>query len=249
MLFKINNLLKIIKIEINNISYHELLDSINSSINTNEKNLMTYANAHTINCSLADEHLLNSLKEFDIIHPDGLGIYLASKFLYGVNGFKKKITGSDFYIKLIQEGIKNSWSFYFFGDSDETLIRISKVNPDLVVKGFCNGYNFINESILKNINQDSPDILIVGLGTPKQEEWIAKNKPHLLVNVIIAVGDGIKVFAGNKKRGPQLIQKIGLEWFIRFLYEPKRLWKRYFLGIPLFIFRVIKFKFSDNING
>jgi N-acetylglucosaminyldiphosphoundecaprenol N-acetyl-beta-D-mannosaminyltransferase len=70
-----------------------------------------------------------------------------------------------------------------------------------------------------------------------------------MVNVIIAVGDGIKVFAGNKRRGPKILQKLGLEWFVRFIFEPKRLWKRYLFGIPLFIFRVIKFKFMNTKTG
>ena len=61
----------------------------------------------------------------------------------------------------------------------------------------------------------------------------------------MSVGDGIKVFAGTKKRGPKFLQKIGLEWIVRLFFEPKRLWKRYFIGIPLFIFRVIKYKFMN----
>ncbi|MEO8231852.1 MAG: WecB/TagA/CpsF family glycosyltransferase [Ignavibacteriota bacterium] len=184
------------------------------------------------------------MKEFDVVHPDGIGVYLASKFLYGVNGLKERITGSDFYIELIQEGIKNSWSFYFFGDKEETLNRISVVNPQLTILGFSEGYNFITENILKNIENLKPDILIVGLGSVKQEKWITENKQSIHAKVIIAVGDGTKVFAGNKKRGPKLIQMIGFEWLIRLFFEPKRLWKRYLVGIPLFILRIIKYKLS-----
>jgi N-acetylglucosaminyldiphosphoundecaprenol N-acetyl-beta-D-mannosaminyltransferase len=177
------------------------------------------------------------------VHPDGIGVFLASKFLYGKNGFTKRITGSDFYIELIKGSLKNNWSFFFFGDTDETLSKISKTNPDLFVKGFCNGFNFNNDKLIKDINTAKPDILIVGLGSPKQEDWIVTNRDNVNAKVIVAVGDGIKVFAGTKKRGTKLVRILGLEWFVRLINEPKRLWKRYLIGIPLFIFRILYYKF------
>lgn len=228
-----------------NVSYNEILNSIQLAIQSRSQLTICYANVNSINLSISDEKIKQLLSEFDILHPDGFGVYLGSRVLVGRNGFSYRQSGSDLYEQIIDEAILSHWKLFIFGDTDETLERIKYKYPKLSIVGNQNGYVFENEKLLFEINNSKPDILIVGLGTPKQEEWIVKYKSKLMVNVIIAVGDGTKVFAGNKRRGPKFLQKLGLEWFVRFIFEPKRLWKRYFIGIPLFIFRVIKFKFMN----
>jgi len=240
-----NERIKIFNIDLLNISDSEIIEIIQKTISEQSQLAFCYANSNSLNLAYNSIEFRTQLTNFDIIHPDGIGVFLASKFLYGKNGFTKRITGSDFYIEFIKESLKNNWSFFFFGDTDATLSKLSKANPDLCVKGFCNGFNFSNDELVKNINIAKPDILIVGLGSPKQENWILTNRDKINTKVIIAVGDGIKVFAGTKKRGPKFLQLLGMEWFVRLINEPKRLWKRYFIGIPLFIFRVIKFKFMN----
>jgi len=241
--------IKIFDVTIQKISEQSILKIAQDFISSNRKGTICYVNVNSLNIAYNNNKLKSYLSTFDTLHPDGIGVFLASKLLYGKNGLAKRITGSDFYVELIQESLKNHWSFFFFGDTDKTLNKISKYNSGLIIKGFCNGFNYNNDELIKYINTSKPDILIVGLGSPKQEEWVVTNKDNINAQVIIAVGDGIKVFAGNKKRGPKILQKLGLEWFIRFLYEPKRLWKRYFIGIPLFIFRVIRYKFSSEFKG
>lgn len=243
-----NNKLDILYSGISKVDYTDILKSVENSFAEEKQIILTGANVNTINLALKNLKYGEVLSKFDIIHPDGIGVFLASKFLYGKKGFTKRMTGSDFYVEFIKESFKNNWSFFFFGDTEETLNKISNANPYLIIKGYCNGFNFKSEELIDKVNTSKPNILIVGLGSPKQEEWIVRNKSNLKVNVIIAVGDGIKVFAGNKRRGPKILQKLGFEWFVRFIFEPKRLWKRYFIGIPLFIFRVIKFKFQKSIN-
>lgn len=241
--------LKIFGMAIKKLYGQEILKIIQNLISLNQKGTVSYVNANSLNLVYKDDKMKKYLSAFNILHPDGLGVFLASKFLYGKNGFAKRITGSDFYNELIYHSIKNNWSFFFLGNIEETLSKISKANPNLIIKGYCNGFNFKSAELIDKVNVSKPNILIVGLGSPKQEEWIISNKNKIDVNVIIAVGDGIKVFAGNKRRGPKILQKLGLEWFVRFIYEPKRLWKRYFIGIPIFILRVIRFKLTLNKFG
>ena len=231
------------------VSYEKILDAIEFAILNKNQTTFCYANVNSINLSINDKSIIQLLSEFNIVHPDGFGVFLGSKVLFGRDGFSFRQSGSDLYERIIERSILKNWKLFIFGDTDETLGRIKYQYPVLSIVGKQNGYYFENEQLISEIINSKPDILIVGLGTPKQEEWIVKNKSNLLVNVIIAVGDGIKVFAGNKKRGPKIIQKLGFEWFIRFIFEPKRLWKRYFIGIPLFIFRVIKFKFTNTKTG
>ena len=239
----------ILNLRISKVIYTDLLSLINEAINNKIQITITGANVSTINLSLKDSYFKNALDNIDYIHPDGIGVNIASKFIYGSDGFTNRFTGSDFYIELIKFSKEKKYSFYFFGDRDETLNKINNVHPELIIKELQNGFNFVDKDIIKNINSSKADILIVGLGSPKQENWIFKNRHLLNPKVIIAVGDGIKIFSGTKKRGPKFLQIIGLEWLVRLFFEPKRLWKRYFIGIPLFIFRVIKYKFMNTKTG
>ena len=240
--------LNILGINIYNISYDDLVLFVSNSISSGNKISIAYCTASTLNIAYTNDSLKNVLQLFDYVHPDGLGVYLASKFLYGTNGLKKRITGSDFYPILIDEGIKNAWRFYFLGDEDETLQKIKSVYPMLQTAGMHNGFNFDDNEVICDINKSKTDILVVGLGSPFQEEWITKYKNEIETKVIIAVGEGIKVFAGTKKRGFKFVRIIGLEWAVRLLNDPKKFWKRYLIGIPLFLCRVIKFKFRKRIE-
>ncbi len=240
--------INILNVKLSKVCYSDLLNLINQSINRLSTITITYCNAHIINLSVNNKSLGKTLNKIDVVHPDGIGIFLASKFLYGKNGFNSRFTGSDFYLHLIDYAVKQNWSFYFFGDEEKTLEKISTNYSELKIAGLCNGFTFNQNEIIDEINDANPDILIVGLGSPKQEEWVIENKGQVKAKVIIAVGEGIKVFAGTKKRGSKIVRFFGFEWLIRLINEPKRLWKRYLIGNPLFIISILKFKFIKREN-
>jgi len=236
-------------IQLHNVSYSEILNTIQRTIQNQSQIIISYANLNSINLSYTNEGIKNLFPKFDIVHPDGFGVYLGLKILFGKESPANRMNGSDLYESLIQYGREHDYNFFFFGDEDITLNLIKSNWPELNVVGTQNGFNFDDSSLITKINQSNADILIVGLGTPKQEKWIVQNRKSINSKAIIAVGDGIKVFSGTKRRGPKIIQQLGFEWAIRLFFEPNRLWKRYFIGIPLFIFRVIKFKFMNTKNG
>lgn len=241
-MFNNNIKINIAGILIDNLGYDEILQKIMIAIENQDKIAITYVTAEIINKSISDSKILTTINNFDIIHPDGIGVFWASKILSNSKSFSKRFTGSDFYPKLIRFAVANSFSFFFFGDTEKTLDRIHYQFPELSVSGIQNGYNFNNDKLISQINTLKPNILVVGLGSPLQEKWIIDNFQVLNVNVIISVGDGIKVFAGNKKRGSKFIQIIGLEWLVRLINNPKLYWKRYLIGIPIFIFRITKLR-------
>lgn len=237
-------LFELFGIKINNISGNELLQFINEAISLKYNKKITYAHFNTLNQLYENKSLSFLFNQFDYVHPDGIGILLGSKLLFSEDGLDKRITGSDFYPTLISTAIQKKWRMFFFGDKPEILERIRIKNSELIVTGHIPGYDYDSDGVVKQVNKTKPDILIVGLGQPLQEKWIIENKDNLDVNVIIAVGDGIKVFAGIKPRGPKFIQKMGLEWLIRLIHNPRQYWKRYLIGIPLFIFRILKEKYK-----
>ena len=219
-------------IYLNNISYSEILSSIQQSIQNRTQISICYANVNSVNLSFNNEKIINVFFAFDIVHPDGFGVSLGSKILFGKDFKSNRISGSDLYEHLIEWGIEHKYNFFFFGDTQTTLNQINVHYPQLKVVGMQNGFEFENLSLINKINQSDVDILIVGLGTPKQEEWIIQNKKSINAKIIIAAGDGIKVFSGTKKRGPKFIQIIGLEWLVRLFFEPKRLMEEIYCWNP-----------------
>ncbi|MEO6695813.1 MAG: WecB/TagA/CpsF family glycosyltransferase [Ignavibacteria bacterium] len=238
--------LEIFGIRVSKLTNTSFLKCIDRSIKENKKLSVAYANADTLNKVYSDENLKKIYGSFDLVHPDGIGIYLAAKFLYGNSGLEKRLTGSDFYTYLISNSIEKNWSYFFFGHDTKTLEKISKKYPALNVRGFQEGYNFQSRNVIDTINNINPDILIIGLSCPLQEKWIHKNRDKLNYKVIIAVGDGIKVFADEKRRGPLLLRNLGLEWFARYLTNPVSNFRKYIIGNPLFIYRVLNEKFKSN---
>ena len=239
-----NEKINIFGLQINKVDYGLLLSKIYIAVTQNTKLAIIYANSNTLNKIYKNSELKDKLNSSDIVHPDGIGIYIASRFLYGKNGFRQRMTGSDFYQMLIEEAIKRNWSIYFFGHDACTLKKIKEANSDLNIAGFSEGYDFETDKVINDINKSQAKILIAGLGFPLQEEWIYSNKDKIKCKVIIAVGDGIKVFADTKVRGPLFLRRIGLEWLVRLFGNPNKYWKRYIIGNPLFLYRIIKLKLS-----
>ncbi len=231
--------IKIFDVPINDLSYADLELAITKSFLEKRQLIIGYCTANKLNLAYSNTSLSMYLSRFDLIHADGVGVLLASKILYGSSGLKHRITGSDFYPLLANEGIKKGWKFFFFGDTEETLRKISSKNPLMKIAGALNGYNFETDLVNKKINESAADILIVGLGSPLQEKWIIDNKEKLNAKIILAIGNGIKIFAGSRIRGPRFLQKLGFEWLVRLITNPTKMWRRYLIGIPQFIFRVI----------
>jgi len=240
-----SNTIEVLNLEINRCGYLLLIGEITNALSQKTQKTFTGANVNTVNVAYTCNKYRDLIAKVDILHPDGIGVFLASKFMYGKNGFKTRITGSDFYQELIRSSITNHWSLFFLGDTDQTLNLNQNVHSQLIIKGYQNGFNFNNTELINRINEVKPDILIVGLGSPKQEEWMIYNKKKINTHVIIAVGDGIKVFSGTKKRGAKVLRILGFEWLVRLINEPSRLWKRYLIGIPVFIYRVINVKIKS----
>lgn len=223
-------------------SYEEILSLIDKKIT--EKEIFTFlnVNVHILNESEKNEKLKKNLQKLSAIFADGVGVYFASKILYGKNGFSYKITGTDLYYKILDYAEKNNKRIFFFGGGGEAVSKLEdtvrKKFPKLQIGGIIRREtNFIDLTVAK-IRSSNSDILFVGLGSPYQEEWLSLFSDKVNVPVQIAMGSGIEFLSGNYNRAPVIFQSLGLEWFYRFLQEPSRLWKRYFVGNPLFIYKI-----------
>ena len=117
------------------------------------------------------------------------------------------------------------------------------------VPPFMAAFNTIeNNKMISAVNTVAPDVLLVSLTAPKQDIWIANNKEALNASLLVGIGGAFEVMAGLAKRSPLWIQKAGLEWFYRFMQEPKRLFRRYFIEAPIFIPLIFKQKWGKGLK-
>jgi len=178
-----------------------------------------------------DEKFKNILNSADFCLCESQGLYLAAKFLG--KKIKEPINGVELIYKL-------QGKIFLFGGKDEVIKKVKeKLNSEVV--GAENGYQD-SDKIIEKINQVKPNILLVGLGSPKQEKWIYENlKKMPSVKVAIGVGGAFDFISGRVKRAPKFLQKIGFEWLWRLVLQPKRM-KRIFDGVGGLFLLTIKNK-------
>lgn len=244
------NKIKILGFEIRNSNENELIKKIEKQISEKNKYVLHHINPHIILSAIKNNKLKKALNSFSDLYLDGIGLFIASKILYGKFGFKQRMTGTDFYSSLLRSANKNKRSIFFFGGSVESSERITKIvnstYPNVSVKGAISRNDY-NTKEFYNFNE--ADILFVGLGSPLQEIWAAENFKKIDATVTICVGSGIDYLSGIYKRAPITMRKWGLEWFWRLLYDPKRLWRRYLIGNFIFIHKILMQKVSKNYEN
>jgi N-acetylglucosaminyldiphosphoundecaprenol N-acetyl-beta-D-mannosaminyltransferase len=176
--------------------------------------------------------------------PDGFPLVWASRLLG--KAIPSRVAGPDFLLAGCATAARRGYTCYLMGGRDDTARRLAEWlrsrYPGLKIVGVYSPpyYNAsfpseVNERIIARINLEKPDILWVGLGSPKQDRWIADNLQRLSVRVAIGVGGAFDMYGGKIGRAPLWMQRSGLEWFFRFLREPRRLFRRYFIKDPPFI--------------
>lgn len=193
-----------------------------------------------------DSNFKKILNSADLFVPDGISLVWIAR----CRGFplKKRVSGTDLMEEFFRVANQKGYSSFFYGDSEETLNLLKKkilTNfPNLKISGFFSPpFRSLtkreDEEIIEKINQAKPDILWVALGLPQQERWIFKHKEKLNIPVVIGVGAAFKFFSGKIKRAPTWLGDLGFEWLWRFFQEPRRIWRRVLIDIPMFIFLVL----------
>ena len=214
---------------------------------SNPKPLMVMpVNAHTVmNCRRMPE-VKAALSVTDLILPDGVGVIIAADIL-GIP-HRGRIPGPALVLEICDRGREEGLRHYFFGGAPgvahKMAERLTEMFPGTLVCGEYSPLQFEQSypaelEDCNRINNACADIVWVGLGSPKQELWIARNIGRLRAKAVIGVGAAFDFLSGNKKWAPRWIRRSGLEWAYRLVMEPKRLWRRN-LDSPLFLFEVLK---------
>ncbi|WP_417671702.1 WecB/TagA/CpsF family glycosyltransferase [Roseibium sp.] len=218
---------------------------VRSSVLLRRSTDIAICNAHTILSSIDDPVYAETLQSMTLLN-DGVGANLASRYLHGCS-FPENLNGTDFIPSLLAE-VGIPLRIYLLGAKEEQLQlarqHIEVTYPLHTVVGARNGYfkPSDEESICRDISDAKADLLLVAMGNPRQERFIVQNRNALNATVSIGVGALFDFMSGNVLRAPKAVQALGLEWLFRLLQEPKRLFRRYVIGIPRFMLALRRLK-------
>lgn len=218
----------------------EIADRIIDAARHNEKMKVYAANAHYINLALTDSEYLNILHQGDIITADGAAIVWSCR-ARGISVPERSST-TDLVHPILKAAGKHGLRVFFLGGKPGTAERASQFfhNQYGVCIQTADGYFTDDRQMITKINKFQPHILFVGLGAPKQEKWVNNYHNSLESPAIVTCGGLFDYYAENVSRAPKFIQDAGLEWLYRLIQEPHRLWRRYLLGNPLFVYNLLK---------
>jgi N-acetylglucosaminyldiphosphoundecaprenol N-acetyl-beta-D-mannosaminyltransferase len=224
-------------------TYGRVLEFIRSQSGTS---YITINNVHTVIEALKDKSYREIINHSYLALPDGKPLSVIGKWK-GIRSVKR-IFGATFFEKTLEWGQKDDLKHFFFGSSEETLCKMKDVIknrfPGAKIAGMISPpfKKYFspeeNNSFLEQINNSGADIVWVSLGAPKQEKWIIANYKNLNKGIMAGIGAGFDYLAGNILEAPVWMKETSLEWVYRLKQEPKRLWKRYLVNNPQFIFFV-----------
>jgi N-acetylglucosaminyldiphosphoundecaprenol N-acetyl-beta-D-mannosaminyltransferase len=223
------------------------VEVIDGWIRRRERCYVCVTGVHGVMESRRDRSLLDVHNASGLTVPDGMPLVWACHRA-GVPEVRR-VYGPDLMRTMCSLAPSRGWRMFLYGATPDVVQRLTaslgETNPGLrIVGSFCPPFRELSadekDEAVRTINRANPDIVWVGLSTPKQERWMAENRPRLEAPVLIGVGAAFDFVSGVKKQAPAWLQRAGLEWGYRMLSEPRRLWKRYARNNPAFIAAIVR---------
>ena len=218
------------------------ISDVSKTLTSSKNNQVAICNANTLVRSVRNKEIREAINSFSIKTPDGFPVAKALSFLT-----KKKflrVDGYKVFLQTISDGLEDNISHYFFGNNESTTIQmienLKAMFPNIEISGYICPENLSAEELAKKYNyifEDlKVDIVWVSLGFPKQELFIQKVYKEIGPDInFVGVGGVFEWVAGTKKKAPEWVANIGLEWVLKLVQDPKRLYKRYLIDNTLFV--------------
>ena len=223
----------ILGVAVNFVDYSSVLETVVRWKKTGSRQYICFATPHNVLLSRRDLDLRAAQSRAALRLPDGIGIILAANLL-GL-AHRGRVSGPTLTLRICDEGRRYGLRHYFYGGLDgcaeEMACRLSGSYPGLQVAGamsprFGSLTPEEDVEIIRKINATKPDIVWVGLGSPKQEKWMASHLGLINCAAMISVGAALDFHAGRVPWAPEIVRRFGLEWAYRFAMEPRRMWRR-----------------------
>lgn len=248
-----SNKVDLLGIAVDALTMEETLERIDRAILSKQGINHVVINAWTMVAMQDDEGLRKSVSSCDLISADGQSIVWACSYLG--RPLPERVPGTEVMENLVERSAQKGFKVFFLGAKEEVVQKVVQIYSEKlgseVIAGFRNGYFKAEEEeeIAKQIGESGAQILFIAMPSPQKENFIF-NHNELMKGVVykIGIGGAFDVVAGVTKRAPIWMQKNGLEWFYRFIQEPRRMWKRYFIGNFKYVFLILKEKSRQKSN-
>ena len=233
--------INILGVKISALNMEESVNKAKEFLLGDKTSVIFTPNSEIVMNAYKDKNFLDIINSADMRTPDGIGLIYASKILK--TPLRERVAGFDLTMNLLGSLNDMGKSVYFFGSAPgiamEAKTKIEEKYPGINVCGVSDGYfdEIKEKKIIDDINNKNPDLLLVCLGSPKQETWIFNHKNELKCKLMMGVGGTLDVISGNVKRAPDIFIKLGLEWFYRLLKQPSRIGRM--MALPKFLITVI----------
>lgn len=232
----------ILGVKVDSLTMQQAVEQVEQYIDSKEPVLVATANAEMIMRATHDSELMRILNEAALVVPDGAGTVWAARHL-GCE-MPERVAGYDLAQQLMKLAPEKNQRIYFFGSApgvaEKAKEKAEELYPGIQIVGVRNGFFTQKDEaeIIREIREAKPDLLLVALGVPKQEKWLAAHKEELQVPVSIGVGGTLDVMAGVMKRAPKWMQEAKLEWLFRGMLQPKRAGR--LVALPKFVWKVLR---------
>lgn len=237
---------EILKTNINVTGMQETLDYIEEQIDALRGRYICVSNVHTTVMAYEDEHYRSVQNSAAMALPDGAPLSKYSR----IKGYRdaQRVTGPDLMTALFRISGQKGYRHFFYGSTQQTLddmrASLQRDYPDMVIAGMvAPPFRPLTENedreVIRQINDAAADFIWVGLGAPRQEEWMYDHRGKLNA-VSVGVGAGFDYMAGHIRRAPRIMQVLCLEWLYRLMQDPRRLWKRYVVTNTKFVWYILR---------
>jgi len=230
--------------QVDNLSMEETLQTIEGFIASGLPHQHVVVNVDKLVKAQKDPELRQIINDCALINADGMPVVWASRLLG--KPLKERVAGVDLFESLMARSAQKGWRVYLLGAKEEIVSRVREIYtqkyPNLVFAGHRNGYWKPEQEpgIVNEIAQARADLLFVAISSPKKEQFLGAYQAQMKIPFAMGVGGTFDVAAGKVKRAPVWMQKSGLEWFYRFLQEPRRMFRRYFIEDMAFVGLLVK---------
>jgi N-acetylglucosaminyldiphosphoundecaprenol N-acetyl-beta-D-mannosaminyltransferase len=237
--------INLLNAKLNPLTMLETVREIDRRIENNCFTQHCVINAAKVVAMTNNTELSEAVNNSDIVNADGMSIVWAGRVLgYDI---PERVAGIDLFYELLKLSEQKKYPVFFLGAKqhvlDDLLRKLSVELPNLIVGGAHHGYFWDDEeSVVREISDSKSKLIFVAITSPKKEEFIDKWKDKLGVSFAMGVGGSFDVLSGHVSRAPLWMQRAGLEWFHRFIKEPRRMWKRYLVTNSKFMYLVCKAK-------
>lgn len=239
-------------VEVCLLAISELIEEIKRCVEQRRQLTMTYINFHTTNAIQSAPATSNVFNAFDIVVPDGIALTWALRIWRKLQTRDSILRHAEPWLPFLYSvAVEQGWGLYLLGGETgvaaQSAENLKQSFSGIKIVGTCHGHFSTGEelqNVINGINQSGASILLVGMGQPKQEEWIVANQHQLDALIMVAVGGYFDKVSQMANAYPEWVYRYRLFWLYRFVKEPKRLWKRYTIGIVVFGLRVLRVKFA-----